>query len=170
MMKPDKNSQFVKRWQVIQRKTKELDWEKTQFAKDLRAQFDTDKQVIKWCEGELGMAAHVAQELILRSNAANVVKDAAQWQSVGGFSSVRQLVGLEKKQQVHVVQSAVLQNKSIRSVMRDQGLVAEPVNQKTDAEILAEFVAGMNIKLPPNIQKILNKYVVAKSRHLKAVA
>jgi hypothetical protein len=163
-MKSEKTMEFVKRWQVIQRKSKDLDWEKTSFAKDLRSQFETDKALIKWCDTELGMAEHVAQELILRANAADVVKDAATWQSVGGFTSVRQLVGLTKQQQVHVVQGAMLQNKPIRSVMREQGLLPEPAHQRSDAEILAEFVATLSVKIPANVQKIINKYIVVKSR------
>lgn len=163
MIKPEQSAVFVKRWQVIQRKTKELDWKKTQFAKDLRAQFETDKQLIKWCEDELGMAGGVAQELILRAFAAPIVKDAATWQAVGGFTSVRQVFGLTKQLQARVVQSAVLQSKSIRSVMREQGLIAEPSYQKTDAEILAEFLVDLGVaKIPKSIQAIINKYVVAK--------
>lgn len=164
MIKPGKTIEFTKRWQVIQRKKKELDWETTQFARELREQFDTDKQLIKWCDIELGLAEHVAQELVLRANVASVVKDATTWQSVGGFTSVRQVVGLTRQQQTDVVQSAVLQNKSVRAVMREQGLVAEPVHQKTDAEILAEFVLDLGIKIPSSVQKVISKYIVAKSK------
>lgn len=68
---------------------------------------------------------------------------------------------------MHVVQGAMLQNRPIRAIMREQGLLAEPAHQKTDAEILAEFVASLNMKIPSNVQKIINKYIVAKSK-LKA--
>lgn len=165
-MKPDKTIEFVKRWQQIQRKTKELDWEKTQFARDLRAQFDTDKQLIHWCSIELGLAEGIARELLVRAVASQVVRDEATWKSVGGFTSVRQVAELPKKQQIHVIQSAASQNKSVRSVMREQGLIPEPVYRKTDAEILASFVAGLpgTVKIPPEVRVVLNKYIVAQSR------
>lgn len=58
----------------------------------------------------------------------------------------------------------MLQNKPIRAVMREQGLLAEPAHQRSDAEILAEFVTSLSVKIPSNVQKIINKYIVAKSR------
>ena len=172
-MHKDRSFEFSQRWRKLLNRTKDLDWEKTLFAKELRAEFDAgasgDKALTKWCEVELGMPQYVATELLLRAVMATQV-DKKGYEQVGGFSAVRQIAALDKRQQVHVIQSAKTQNKSVRSVMRDQGLLPEPpqISANPDAELLAEFLIRSGVSIPPRIAKVVDKYVKKPARHLKA--
>jgi hypothetical protein len=172
-MHKDRSFEFSQRWRKLLNRTKDLDWEKTFFAKELRAEFDAgapgDKALTKWCEVELDMPQYVAAELILRTVMATYV-DNKGYEQVGGFSAVRQIAALDKRQQVHVIQSAKAQNKSVRSVMRDQGLLPDRprVSENPDAALLAEFLIKSGVPIPPRIAKVVYRYVKKQVRHLKA--
>ena len=169
-MNKDRAFELAQRWRRLVSRTKDLDWDKTLFAKDLRAEFGSggagDKALIKWCETEIGMPSYVATELLLRATVAGIV-DKEAYVQIGGFGAVRQIAALDLRQQVHVVQSAKLQNKTVRSVMREQGLLPPPPEPVADpdAVLLATFIIEQGIKLPKEIAKVVAKY---KTRHLKA--
>jgi hypothetical protein len=115
------------------------------------------------------MPQYVATELLLRAVMATHV-DKKGYEQVGGFSAIRQIAALDKRQQVRVIQSAKAQNKSVRAVMRDQGLLPEApqVSENPDAEILAEFLIKSRVSIPPRIAKVIDKYVKKPTRHLRA--
>lgn len=172
-MHKDRSFEFSQRWRKLVNRKRDLDWETALFAKDLRAEFDVgvagDKALAKWCEVELGMPQYVATELLLRALVASIV-DKKGYEAIGGFPAVRQLASLDKKQQVQVINAAKHQDKSVRSVMRDQGLLPEPpqVNANPDAELLAEFLVKSGVAIPPRIAKVVDRYVKKPARHLKA--
>ena len=171
-MNKDKTFAFQQRWRQIAGIKKDLDWKITEFSADLRSEFPDgatgDKQLIKWSDVELGMPSYVAQELLLRANTHTTVGDKKKYESVGGFNAVRQVARLPKRQQVHVIQSALDQNKNVRSVMREQGLIEEPkavLADNPDAKMLAQFILdNVKTQLPPRIHNLCVWYTKGAKR------
>jgi len=88
-MNKDRSLEFSQRWRKLLNRTKDLDWEKTVFAKELRAEFETgvagDRALTQWCEVEIGMPQYVATELLLRAVMATHV-DKKGYEQVGGHA------------------------------------------------------------------------------------
>lgn len=155
---------YVKRWRELERDSKALDYRKTVFARDLRAEFATDESFRSWCEFKLGITTHQVDELLTRALAAKVTDDEKTYRSVGGFSAIRSLVGVDKPDQIRVLQSAKQQNKSIRSVMREQGLIEAPPPStlRTDIEAMARFVLASDA--PKDVKAIARKYIAEATK------
>lgn len=166
-MKNDKMIQFVKRWRDLERRQKDLDFERSVFARDLRAEFEPgrlgDDEFVNWCVVELGLtAAQARSEFLPRAQAAIAVPDVGTWNQLGGFRQTRHLVGLTKKQQVDVVQAAKVSNKVITTVRRERGLngappiskpaprVWQPVATSTSPAVIIRRTANLSQVAPAN--------------------
>lgn len=175
-MNKDKSFELAQRWRKLASRAKELDWDKTLFSKDLRAEFSKgtagDHELTRWCETELEMPQYVAVELLIRSRMAPLLSK-ANYETIGGFSAIRQVATLGKRDQVRVVQVAVAEQKAVRSVMRDLDLLPKQpdVGPNPDATLLAEFLANSGVDMPARVAKVVRKYTTARAgNHLRAVA
>lgn len=169
-MNNDKMIQYVKRWQQLERKSKELDYERSVFAKELRSEFGNDAQFIKWCADELGLTATRSSDLLLRATAAKAVPDASTWSRIGGFREIGALAAVpDRKTQIHIIESAKSTGKGIRTLIREN-VTHEPPPPRTtparDAEELARFIV-QNVpedRLTENIRAVVARYVRAIAR------
>lgn len=175
-MNKAKSFELAQRWRKLASRSKDLDWDKTIFSKDLRAEFGKgtagDNDLTQWCETELEMPRYVAVELIIRSRMASLTSK-ANYEVIGGFSAIRQVATLGKRDQVRVVQVAVAEQKAVRSVMRDLDLLPKQpdVGPNPDATLLAEYLSSIGVDLPARIAKVVRKYTTARAgNHLRAVA
>jgi hypothetical protein len=85
----DKMIQFVKRWREIERLQKNIDFDRGQLARGIRAEFEKgargDEQFRNWCVVEIGMTAYGARELLLMAVAASVVPDESHGRNWAAF-------------------------------------------------------------------------------------
>lgn len=186
-MNNDKMIRFVKRWREIEQQQKDLDFQRSVLARDIRAEFgkgDTgDEQFINWCAVELGITAWAAKELLTRAVAATVVPDERTWKMIGGYRAIRPLEELPKRHQVDVIEAAKASGRAPVTIMRERGLIKAPettrpalptpravvvVKRETrptdeqsahmDAVALAQFIARTSRDIPRDILAIVNRY------------
>lgn len=177
-MNNSKMIQFVKRWREIERQTKDLDYQRSVLARDIRAEFSDgnvgDEQFIKWCDVELGLNAAAACELLTRARAVQVCADEKTYTRVGGFKAVRHLITVGKREQVAVLEAAKSQHKNVLTVVREREKARAatlPANANTstkpvmryssfeDAKALAVFVDKHCKDMPAHIRTIVGRYV-----------
>lgn len=174
MMNKDKSFELAQRWRKLAAQAKDLDWNKTLFSKDLRDKFTKgtagDHELTQWCEVELQMPRYVAVELLIRSRVGTLLTK-TNYEVIGGFSAIRQIAVLGKRDQVRVVQAAVVEQKAVRSVMRDLDLLPKQpeVGPNPDAAALAEFLNSLGVNVPAKIAKIVRRYTTPQAK-LKSVA
>lgn len=186
-MTNEKMLQFVKRWRDIEAQQKDLDFNRSKLARDIRGEFDKgdrgDDQFVNWCVAELGTTVWGAKELLTRAVAATVVPDERTWKMIGGYRAIRPLQDLPKRHQVDVLEAAKVSGRAPINIMRERGLImapepvpAQPVkrdpivvmrrdNKPTDeqsahldAVVLAQFIARTSRSIPRDILAIINRY------------
>lgn len=184
-MNSGKLVRFIERWRELERQTKDLDFQRSVFARDLRKEFAAgsagDDQFTKWCETELGLNAAAACELLTRARAVEVCADEKTYARVGGFKAVRHVIALPKRAQVEVIEAAKSQHKNVLTVVRER---EKAKNQNTpaaskvasstaptlryssfaDAKALAEFIHEHCEDMPASIRTIVGRYVDAKGK------
>lgn len=166
-MDSGKMVRFIERWRDLEKRQKDLDYERSVFARDLRAALPSDAAFTKWCVAEIGLAEPAAQDLLLRAIAAKVVPDVTVWKRVGGFREIRAVAALPRREQVNVLETAKFTGQSIRSIVRGlQNKGDEPVELRraspsADAQTLAHFVMEHvpQGRLTPKIKAVLARYV-----------
>lgn len=168
-MHNDKMIEYVKRWQDIQKRKADLDYETSVLARDIRSEFKPgevgDQQFIGWCGLELGMLPQQATELLERAEAVSIVPDAKQWKRLGGSKALRHVVALPVKDRKPVIMQALGAGGDVRAVLRARGLAppSDRPSYKSDAERLAEYVARLPDP-PQYIRDIVEKYVQPKQQ------
>lgn len=139
---------FVKRWRSIERRQKDLDFERSAWARDLRAECESDRDFVEWCQREAGMSEPVARELLARVAAASIVTDAKTWDTLGGFAQVRSLAALPTKRAkvdaIEAAKSTGLRLSTIvrRSVPSPDIAPTKAITAKEDAAVLAKFIVA----------------------------
>lgn len=180
----DARHRFIKVWRAIQKDQAELDFRKSAFSKELRAQFSPgksgDETFHKWCMEYLGLQRNQTQELLARGVAVTIVNDPLTWNTLGGYKSIAYVRELPRKEQVAVIDAAKKSGYSIRTIMAKRGhtlpgYAPEPAKKSTDpitqsatkpqrrgvyADItaLSNFVAGLSVKMPADIKAIVDMY------------
>lgn len=184
-MSIDMRHKFIKVWRAIQKDQAELDYRKSAFSKELRAQFSPgksgDEQFHKWCAEYLGLQRNQTQELLARGVAVSIVSDALTWNTLGGYKSIAYVRELPRKEQAAVIETAKKTGYSIRTIMAKRGhtlpgYTPEPVKRSSepiaesasktqrrgvyaDITALANYVAGLSLKtVPADIRVIVDMY------------
>lgn len=172
-MNNEKMIAFVKRWREIERQQKDLDFQRSRLARDIRAEFEKgdrgDDQFCNWCVIELGITAFQARELLTRAVAATIVPDDRTWKMIGGYRAIRPLQGLPRKHQVDVLEAAKSSGRAPINIMRERGLAvsaSKPQQQSayTDAVTLAQFISRTSKHIPEDILAIVSRYANATRR------
>lgn len=149
-MNNDKMIQFVKRWLDIERRQKDLDFERSKLSRDIRCEFPSgergDEQFSNWCVNELGLTSWAAKELLTRAVAATVVPDERTWKMIGGFRAIRPLQDLTKTQQVTVLEAAKTSGRAPINIMRERGLIQAPTPREP-ARIPARTSSPVNVTI-----------------------
>lgn len=182
MMTTDKLHTFVKRWNQLAKAQADLDYQKSVYAKDLRAEFGTDASCVKWCEAHLNLTEYQAKELLDRAAAVKVISDPKVWAQVGGsrgFENIRPMLKYPKKEQVAIVEAAKVEALQIPSIIRKRHpepvqvtkptsrgsspIIARPVTTRkmSDADLLAKWIAENAASLPmtPELENVVRMYV-----------
>ncbi len=162
----DSMFKYVKRWQELERKQKDLDYERSVFAKELRAEFGNngDARFVKWCKDELGLTEVGANELLLRATMVKTVGDEKTWKNLGGFRAIRAVEVLPREKRVHVIEAAKTTGKSVATLVRENCGVPQTTRERvspiSDAEVLAKFITSHHdeSRLPPAVRTIVARY------------
>lgn len=165
-MNNDKMIRFIKQWRALESQRRKLDFERSRWCREVRAEFAKgdvgDRAFVNWLAVELGIASTMGAEMLERALASQTVPDETTWDRVGGFSNVRALAQLPQRDKVTVLEAAKAAAKTVKTVMRERGLVSTKSVAKPDVVLLAEFIIGLN-GVPPNIMRVVEKYVVRKT-------
>ena len=161
-MHNDKMIRFIKQWRDLETQRRKLDFERSRWCRNVRAEFAKgavgDRAFMNWLAVELGITASIGQELLERAVASQTVQDESTWDRVGGFSHIRVLAPLPQRDKITVLEAAKADAKTVKTVMRERGLILPKKMEKPDVVILAEFIATLD-KVPPGIMAVVGKYV-----------
>lgn len=172
MLTNDQSFDLIKRWRDLDRKAKDLDFQRSLWAQEARAGWpNTDNGTdafLTWCTDIVGMSADVAREMCARADAAKIVPDESTWKRVGGFYQISKLSEIESpKERVAVLEAAKATGRSIQSIGRERGALKpkfERSNAYKDAFALAEFLASCGVAIPPRLAAVVRRYVVEKKK------
>jgi hypothetical protein len=177
MMHSAKLVHFVERWRLLEQRRKDLDYDRAQFARELRDEFGSDREFTLWCGTELGLKEPQARELLLLATAAKAVPDLAVWKRVGGSPEIRKVAALPtKREQVAAIETAKATGQKIGSIVKarqqqrdrveaNSGAVVPAVRRPVaDAELLARHILRtQNIKdLSPLVRAAIGRYIPAE--------
>jgi len=186
-MSVDARHKLIKVWRQIQKDQRDLDFRKSEFSKELRAHFAAgkagDEMFHRWCLDNLGLQRNQTQELLARGIAATIVTDADAWNMLNGYKSIAYVRELPRKEQIAVIEAAKKSGYSIRTIMAKRGhtlpgYAPVPVKKSdnpitpsatkpqrrgvyADITALANFVAGLSVKVPADIRVIADMYKAA---------
>lgn len=123
---------LIKRFRALEAAQRDLDFNMSQWARDLRACFESgkpgDNAFVKWCETELSLTEGKARhDLLVRAAAADAVKDIDTWNTVGGFKTIRALTELPRKEQVACLGAVKASGYSLRTVLKERGHGPAPI-------------------------------------------
>lgn len=177
-MTKDKIFAFRQRWRELERRRKDLDFDKGVFARELRDEFvpgdDGDAKFIAWCDFELGLGKMHAHELLDRARAAKAVPDEKTFKTIGGFNSIRRALDLPKHERVIAIEAAKAQSKKLSTVLRERNLAGETPRRPAAVEphiqelrLLSSYLAATGLTLPPEVRRVVERYAMPR---LKAVA
>lgn len=170
---------FIKLWKKIEKDQQELDFRKSEWARDLLAWRKTEESFIRWCADEIGMQRIQAQEMLRRAKLVTVVADAPTWNKLGGYEKLQPLVSKElpRKEQIAIVEAAKVSgyvDRPIARVMQQRGHLPKPEPTKTTAhlpviatptareiKLLAEFINETYKNPPPEVRRVVSKYLAA---------
>jgi len=156
---------LIERWRDLEKRRKDLDYDRAVWARDLRAAVGSDRAFLEWCSMEILLNEAAAKDLLVLANAAKVVPDATVWKRVGGSREIRAVTPLAKSDQVFVIEKAKSTGKAIRSIVREMTGTPAPsaprTSPSTDAQALAHFVMDVvpQGRLTPAIRAVLARYV-----------
>jgi len=163
-MKQSKMLEFLKQWKSIERRQKDLDYEVSQWAAAVRAEFPGgkagDKQFSGWLSLELGIPAERQGELLERATSFQIVPDPQQWQALGGYVQIRKLVPLDRTERVAVIGAAKASGYRISTIVRQRESREVTHRALPDVVLLAEFVESLG-DVPDEIRELARKYVRA---------
>lgn len=180
-MTTDKNINFIKLWRKIEKDQQELDFRKSEWARDLRRECKSDDEFTRWCADQIGMVHAQAEELLRRAKLVTIVADAPTWNRLGGYEKLQPLISkdLPRKEQVAIVEAAKVSgyvDRPIMRVMQQRGHIAPPVAPRSTAHLpviatptaheiqrLARFIDETYKNPPPDIRRIVSKYVADKA-------
>lgn len=187
-MTKDEEFELEKRWIELERRSKDLDFAKSQWARDARARFARgahgDTLFVEWCVARIGVTMFLArEELLTRAVAASVVPDEKTWKQIGGLKAIRPVHSLPRNVQVTVLEAAKAQGKAPINVMRERGLLPKPVveapkavppprpapvvplpalvskdDARKDAEFLAKFIIDNHKSIPLDVLRVVSRY------------
>lgn len=186
-MHKDLTFKLVQRFNAILQLEKDLDFKKSEWARDLLAACKTESAFVQWFEMHLSLGLVRAKEFLARAAAASIVTDADTWNRLGGFGQITRLEPLTAKQRVQVINTAKARFVQVRTAMSDlnlvpKGVVPTPTKPSTppsranatptpnrgaarDATVLAQYIADfVGIELPRDIQALLDIYVPRRAK------
>jgi hypothetical protein len=174
MMHSAKLVHFVERWRDLERRRKDLDFDRAQFARELRAEFGSDREFGNWCRTELSLQEPQIRDLLVLATAAKTVPDLAVWKRIGGSKEIRKVAALPtKREQVAAIETAKSTGQSIGSIVRArQAITSVPEDTKplprrspvADAELLARHILRtQSVKdLPQLVRAAIDRYIPAE--------
>lgn len=163
-MKQSKMLEFLKQWKSIERRRKDLDYEMSQWAATVRAEFGGgkagDKQFREWLSIELGIPSERQGELLDRASAFAIVPDQQKWDALGRYEQIRHLVPLDKSERVAIIGAATASGYRITTIVRQRQSKEVTHRALPDVVLLAEFVESLG-NVPDEIRELARKYVRA---------
>lgn len=175
-MNKTKSLAYIEEWNELERASRELDFERSVWARHVRSEYPSgglgDKQFAGWCVTELALTKRQIDELLLRATAAEIIPDRDGWKRVGGFGRIKYLDEFPRQDQETVLKAVKATGKTIQSIVADRGLrpAIERTDTRHDAAVLAAFVRGLKVKLPPAIEAIVERYERDRDRVAAVVA
>ena len=165
-MNKDKSFAFVKRWNALEARARELDFDRSQLVHEIRDEFENgaggDRAFKKWCDVELGLSDAQSDGLLLRARAFAIVGDRKAWDKIGGFRAISAVTGLPPIKQVHVLESAKATGRSVLAILRQHAKPnsadVDELTLRQEIALLAAFVLKLEVALPASIEKIAKRY------------
>ncbi len=163
-MNKNKSLAYIQEWNELERAHRNLDFERSVWARRVRSEYPTgvlgDKQFAGWCVTELELTKRQIDELLLRATAAEIIADRDEWKRIGGFGRIKYLDEFPRQDQATVLKAVKTTGKTIQSVVAERGLrpAIARTDTRHDAATLAMFVRSLKLKLPPAIEEIVGRY------------
>ncbi len=186
-MTNDKMIQFLKRWRQLETQQRDLEFARSEWARDVRGEFVAgkagDEQFAEWCSTELGLSrGQVYGDLLMRVSAIALVPDEKTWKVVGGLKAIAQVRDLPRREVLAVIECVKVTGKSVRTVMRERRGDATPIRsrqpigsplgtktaERADLEALAAYIARTGKNVPHDIVLIVARYTMKSTARLKA--
>lgn len=161
---------LIKAFRALEAEQKDLDFRRSQWAREVRALAPSDAKFVDWCGVELGLTQAQAKELLDRAATLAIVPDVKTWNEHGGFQKLRKLVELPKKEQVAVIEAAKVSGYAVSTVIKQRGhaptaapVATIAVGPAADAAALAEYIRGLQaanaqIVVTREIRALLRRY------------
>lgn len=149
MNKNDRLFTYVKRWQGLEASRKDLDHAYCEFARELRAEFSTDREFVAWCATELGLTESQSCELLARAEVAKLVTTPKDFEDLGGWRACKRLDELPTKaKRAAAVTTARATGKTVGTVVREMIKAEQPAkpaeperDPRVDVRTLARYIA-----------------------------
>jgi hypothetical protein len=165
-VKQAKLLEFIKRWKELELRQKELDYERSRWCADLRAEFPVgkagDRAFCEWLSLELGIPAERQEECLSRAAAFAIVPDKQEWESLGQFTQIRKLIPLDRRERVAVIGAAKSTGYRIGTVVRQRESKDTTHHPPPDIVLLAEGIEAWG-DAPDELRQIARKYIRAKA-------
>jgi hypothetical protein len=170
---------FVKLWREIKSDQASVDYRRSVWARDARAEFSNDDQFIKWMGTEFNESEFAARELLTQAAVVRLVPDAQTHARLGGSKGIKPVLALPtKREQIDAIEAAKAGSYAVSTIVNQRRAVAEgraaasgrvvavarqPVN---DAVRLAAFILARvdQSQIPNDLYEVIRLYVVEERR------
>lgn len=168
-MKTERLIELAKQWHQLENEQRQIDYRKSVWCREARAEFSTDRQFLQWCEIELGKTRAESEKLLAQADAAKIVTDASTWKKLGGSKQIEKLVVLPRKEQVACIEAAKVSGQKLMVVIRERHPTMAPAptpgrirRDFKDAEVLAQWIVDNHRgKLPAEVDVIVRMYIAS---------
>lgn len=155
---------LVKEWQSLERREKDLAFEKQQFCRKVRGRFAAgvsgDRNFKDWCIVNLKMNEQEASLMLTAAIAGAVFKNADEAKAAGGFTALSLLYDLDPSEQESVMRIAKSQEEKIGTIWRRRHANRTESRTPTlDARRLSEHYSKNDPSPPKHIREIMARYV-----------
>jgi len=165
-MKQSKLLEFIRQWKSIERRQKDLDYERSRWCHDVRAEFGSgpsgDKLFCEWLAIELSLPPDRGAECLSRAEAFKIAPDSRTWDLLGGYRQIGKLVPLDKRERVAVIGAVQASGYRIETVLRQRNSKPVVSAGTPDIVLLAEFVESLD-NVPEQLREIARHYVRARA-------
>ena len=171
-----KRQAFFGRYNTLEASRKDVDYQTSVLAHDIRAEFPRgaagDAGFLQFLDTEFNLGGACGEEWTERVKVLAICPDALEYKNAGGFPILRRLLDRPLPAARGVVKKSQIEQRGIPAIIKEEqnGEApykprAPPINYERDAQQLAEFIANLRgVSVPPMVNAIVQRYVAKRSK------